>query len=327
MRILITGANGFVGKTLVSEFLEKSHELILLDRHGSFRNDPTESKNNGFFEADISDTKDLNRVDIDKVDAVIHAAGLAHQFGNVTRDAFWKVNVEGTENVAKLAAGVGAKRFVLISSVSVYGKGNAGDSLRTEETDCNPESFYAESKLESERTAERVCDEQGIELTILRLATVIGEGDAGNVSRLIRSIDRRRFYWIGSGVNRKSLLYKGDVAKACQAVLAGTGRGKDIFNVSGEPATMREIVSFIENALGKKAPRIGLPPSVLRVGFAINRATLGSGKVERLGETVEKWLSDETFSAAKLKEVHGFQAQTSIREAIRREVEWYLERK
>ena len=55
-------------------------------------------------------------------------------------------------------------------------------------------------------------------LTILRLATLYGEGDPGNVGRLMRKLDRGRFLWIGDGSNRKSLLYKGDAARACMAV-------------------------------------------------------------------------------------------------------------
>lgn len=325
MRILITGANGFVGRTLVSK-LSKSHgELILLDRPGAFTSGTDVPEDGKFYEANIAVHNSLQRIEIDDVDAVIHAAGLAHQFGKVTKEDFWKINVEGTENVAKLAVRLKAKHFILVSSVSVYGKGEKGDSLRTEETPCRPEGFYAESKFESEVVAKRVCEQNGIDLTILRLATVIGEGDAGNVSRLIRAIDRRRFYWIGRGANRKSLLYKGDVAKACMAVLTEAGRGTQIFNVSSEPATMREIVSYIEDALGKNAPRLGLPPGLLRVGFAVNSKTFGIGKIKRVSETVEKWLSDETFSAEKLKNAYGFESQTSIREAIRLEVEWYLE--
>jgi nucleoside-diphosphate-sugar epimerase len=122
-------------------------------------------------------------------------------------------------------------------------------------------------------------------------------------------------------------LYKGDVAGACATVLGKKERRTEIFNVSGEPATMREIVSNIEDALGKRTLPVSLPPGLLRTGFAVNSKTFGLGKISRLGETVEKWLSDETFSAESLKKIYGFEAQTGIREAIRREVEWYLDNK
>lgn len=324
---MITGANGFVGRVLVREFLAASHELVLVDRPGFSKGSADFPDEVNVIGADISDFDALSALEIPRVNTVIHAAGLAHQFGKVTKDDFWKINVTGTENVANLAVRLEAKHFILISSVSVYGKGDRGDSLRTETTPCRPEGHYAQSKLESEVVARKVCEENGIDLTILRLATVIGEGDAGNVSRLIRAVDRRRFYWIGKGSNRKSLLYKGDVAGACKAVLSKKERGTEIFNVSGEPATMKEIVSYIEDAIGKKTLPVALPPGLLRTVFTANSKILRLGKIRRLGETVEKWLSDETFSAESLKEAYGFEPQTGIREAIRREVEWYLANK
>lgn len=321
---MITGANGFVGKVLVSELSADYPELVLIDRPGFAQEAAGLSGSVPMIGVDISGADELLDVQSPNVDTVIHAAGLAHQFGRVTKDDFWGVNVKGTENVAKLAVRLQAKHFILISSVSVYGKGEEGDSLRTETTSCRPEGYYAQSKLESEVIARKVCEENGIDLTILRLATVIGEGDGGNVSRLIRAVDRRRFYWIGNGDNRKSLLYKGDVAGACAAVLGKKNRGTEIFNVSGDPATMKQIVSYIEDALGKKTLPLALPPGLLRAGFTANSKTLGLGKLKRLGETVEKWLSDETFSAESLKKAYGFEPRTGIREAIQREVEWYL---
>ena len=69
-------------------------------------------------------------------------------------------------------------------------------------------------------------------LTILRLATLYGEGDPGNVGRLIRTLDRGRFLWIGDGSNRESLLYKGDAARACMAVAERPASGINIYNVS-----------------------------------------------------------------------------------------------
>ena len=66
-------------------------------------------------------------------------------------------------------------------------------------------------------------------LTILRLATLYGEGDPGNVGRLMRTLDRERFLWIGNRRNRKSLLYKGDAARACMAVAERPASGINIY--------------------------------------------------------------------------------------------------
>lgn len=327
MRVLITGANGFVGRAIASELSSISSELLLLDRPGFSVETVEAPRGARAIGVDITNPKDLERLEIADVDVFIHAAGIAHQFGPVTKELFWKVNVEGTESSANMAARLNARHFILISSVSVYGTAAQGTKLRTEDTPCAPVGFYAESKLESEIVAKKICEQNGMALTILRLATVIGEGDAGNVSRLIRSIDRNRFLWIGSGENNKSLVYKQDVARACAVAAAEKTRGAEIFNVSAKPVAMRSIVNAIEGALGKKAFSMSIPPGLLRAAFKINSTTLKLNKVTRLGDTVEKWLSDETFSSDKIKEVYGFSAGTSMEEAIRREVEWYLKNK
>jgi nucleoside-diphosphate-sugar epimerase len=324
MRVLVTGAKGFVGKAIISALSQSRIEFVILDLPPAPADIPPEN----FFGVDITKVEELEGLsNIGGIDAVIHAAGLAHQFGVVTREKFWRVNVDGTENATRLAARLNAKRFILISSVSVYGKVGEEGSERSETSACNPEGLYAESKYESENAARRVCEKHGIDLTILRLATVIGEGDAGNVSRLIKALDKRKFYWIGKGENRKSLVYKGDVARACLALLTGKQSGGAAYNISARPETMKNIVSYIEHALGKKVLPIGIPPGILKLAFGVNSKTLGIGRVTRLGETVEKWLSDETFSAARFKADYAFEPETTIEEAIKREVSWYLANK
>jgi nucleoside-diphosphate-sugar epimerase len=324
MRVLVTGANGFVGRSIVSELSKGADELILLDRIVSREAERPGVK---FVEADISRPIDPTGLDIGNIDMVIHAAGLAHQFGPVSRETFWKVNVDGTANVAGLAAESGARHMVLISSVSVYGKPEEGISLRAEDAECKPEGPYAESKFESEKIASQISEKKGLPLTILRLATVIGEGDRGNVARLIRAIDKKTFIWIGKGENRKSLVHKDDVARACIAAMNCDHTGMRIYNVSAQPLTMKEIVSSIAESLKKKEPRIAIPPALLRAGFRMNSATLGVEKIERISGTLEKWLSDDSYSAERIATECSFFPEVSVRQALDREVAWYLNHK
>ena len=324
MRVLVTGAKGFVGKAIISALSENRIEFVILDLPPAPADVPPEH----FSGVDITNLEELEKLsNIGPIDAVVHAAGLAHQFGVVSREKFWRVNVDGTRNAAELAARLNAKRFVLISSVSVYGKVNHEGPERSESSICHPEGSYAESKYESENIARRICEKIGLDLIILRLATVIGEGDAGNVSRLIRAVDKRRFYWIGKGENRKSLVYKGDVARACLTVLTSKQDRSGVYNISAPAETMKDIVSYIEQALGKKVPPVGIPAGLLKLAFGVNSKTLSIGRISRLGETVKKWLSDETFSAKRFKEDYAFEPETTVQEAIQREVAWYLAHK
>ena len=180
----------------------------------------------------------------------MHAAGVAHRYGQEARRAsVFAANTLGVQNVMAAAAGAGVKHVVLISSVSVYGQ-HPGWALETDV--CRPDTLYGQSKLEGERIAGSAAQETGLGLTILRLATVHGEGDPGNIGRLMRAIDHGRFLWIGSGENEKSLIYVEDVARACLAVVREPHEEMRTYNVCVTPCTMREVVDWLAAALGRR---------------------------------------------------------------------------
>jgi nucleoside-diphosphate-sugar epimerase len=325
MKILITGANGFIGQAITAELAKNSHEIISVGRHQTKNFNQSIVKSENYFQADISDSKDLERLNnIKGIETVIHCAGLAHQFGKVNKADFWKVNVAGTENTVNLAKNIRAKNFILISSVSVYGNIASNGKSFNEESVCHPQDDYARSKLESEKIAGEICEREGINLTILRPATVIGEHDRGNFSRLIKAIDRGRFIWIGSGINRKSLIYKTDIARVCLIMLEKAANKTEIYNVSAEAVSMKEIVNEIASELKKNIPSISIPVSLLQMVFFINNKTVKIKKITKLAETVRKWLAEDVYSSEKLKREFDFTAKVSVKEAIRREVRAYL---
>ncbi len=333
MKILVTGATGFVGKAIVKELLQKRFDIYCLGN--------SEAKNKtdlpNFYRADIRNYETLRRLEqLKEIDAIVHTAGLAHQFGKIKEEDFWNTNVEGTKNTCLLAVKLNVKHFILISSVAVYGKkilekgrpeAPKNIDLIDESYICEPDSIYARSKFESEKAAREICEREKIPLTILRPATVVGEGDRGNVSRLIKAIDKSRFLWLGSGENYKSLIYKGDVARACRIVLNKKKEETEIFNLTAEPLKMSEIVGQIALSLKKKIPKFSFSVELLRKLFQVNENVFRFKKIEKLSDTVEKWLSEEVFSGEKIKEEYGFYAETPIVEAINREVEFYKNRK
>lgn len=341
MKVLVTGASGLIGAAIVEKLSEFNYEIYaLLNSESKEQNSAIGKTVHKVFYADIGDAASVGKIsDIGEIDAVIHCAGLAHQFGNTAESDFRRINVRGTANIAELAVSAKANHFVLISSVAVYGKiseisNNAEARGVSEDADCRPEDFYSRSKLDSEKSAQAICVENNINLTILRLATVIGEEDRGNVARLIKTIDDNRFFWIGSGENLKSLIYKEDVAEACRLVLekkssgvSGKSEALEIFNVTAEALPMNDIVSEIYQHLQKKNPGFRLSPKILNPFFVLNRKTFRIGKIEKLHGTIVKWLADDVFSNRKIKEQYGFEPKTPVSEAIRREVENYRKAK
>lgn len=194
--VFLTGGSGFVGAAI--------HALAR--RTSISMRAPTHR------EADILRPETLE-ASMRGASTVIHAAGATHLFDPTpaSEAALWQTNVDGTRNVVRAARRVGARHVILVSSVAVY----------------SPEGAYATSKVQAEAAA---IEEAGtlLPLTILRLATVYGEGDRGNVLRLIRFIDRRRFVWIGRGENRKSLIDRDEAAAAILLATKSIPTGREV---------------------------------------------------------------------------------------------------
>ena len=326
--ILITGINGFVGGAVLDELRKAGRFEIsgLVGRQQSVDSLSCELRVKSF-QADISDEKTVGLAHkFGKTDILIHTAGLAHQFGRVEKVKFRNVNAQGTENICRLAKEIGVEHFILISSVAVYGASD--DKEIDESVVCNPKGDYAESKFESESRAIEFCEQNKIRLTIIRLATVIGEGDRGNTARLITSIDRGRFVWIGNGDNKKSLIYKRDVAKGILKIVESQGNsGVEIYNLTGESISMREIVGEISRSLQKKAPSFVLPERWIRGIFWINKTGFKSEFLGKYEKTFEKWLSNDIFSGAKFNEKFNFTPETPVTEGLARQANYYLKEK
>ena len=338
---MVTGANGFIGKAIVEQ-IKKDFEELRLIQIQSNRNKKTEktennkTKQNSFekdcnFYLDITDKNQVSELkNIGNVDAIVHSAGLAHQFEKVEANEFFKVNVLGTENILSLGAHLQIKHFILISSVSVYGDTKNDDAsvkAINEETVCAPVDAYAESKLQGENITRKLCETAGINLTVLRPATVIGEEDKGNFLRLIKTIDKKRFFWIGRGTNYKSLIHREDVAGSVSLLLKEKKDGTEIFNVSAEALQMKEIVEIICETLEKGVSGISINEKILTPLFAFNSHLVKSKKIEKVERTIEKWTADDVYSNQKLKNKYGFEPKIKVKEAIIREIKWYLTQK
>jgi UDP-glucose 4-epimerase len=256
------------------------------------------------------------------IDGVIHCAGLAHVFHKGTRsEDFQAINELGTARVMQAAVTAGVRHLVLVSSVSVYGRhGGASD----EKTHCKPDSAYARSKYQAELRAVEIAEAAGLNLTILRPATLYGEGDPGNVARLMRAIDRGRFFWVGKGNNCKSLVHRDDAARACLAALQHPLPGIGIYNVSGAPRTMREIVEGLAAALGRRPPRWSIPAGlVLAVARGAALLVGGRGRLGSLPSTMQKWLADDVYDGSKFQRTFNFTMDVDLAEGLRREVAWH----
>lgn len=313
---LVTGANGFLGRAILSRLLTSGVSVRATDLGAASGASDIEYR-----KADITRAEELKPV-LENATTVIHVAGLAHIFSPDASsvEKFRQINEIGTANVTSAASAAGVGHLILISSVSVYGPYTQG--MYDENTPCSPVGPYALSKYNAELRAIEIAREAGMALTILRLATLYGEGDPGNVGRLMRMLDRGRFLWIGDGSNRKSLLYKGDAARACMAVAERPVSGISTYNVSAFSCTMREIVDGIADALGKHTFPVRVPAS-LALLLSRHLSRIPNHRMACLHQTVKKWLAEDVYDTRRFEEAYGFQTKTSLKDGLQREVDWY----
>lgn len=195
--ILVTGANGFLGKAII-EAIKGEYNFFSLSRSAGDYRYSLENEIPAF-----------NR----KFDVLIHVAGKAHCVPKTEEEKkkFHDVNVIGTKNLLKGLEKVGVpKQFVFISSVSVYGLDH-GINI-SEEHPLGAKDAYGLSKIEAENLIINWCELNKVVCTILRLPLLVGKNPPGNLGAMIHSIKKGYYFNIGKGQARKSMVLSNDVA-------------------------------------------------------------------------------------------------------------------
>ena len=313
MRVLVTGATGFIGGRIFGDLSAAGIDVL-----GTCRNASQPGPN--IAQLDVSDTDAVDRFfSRDKFDAVIHCAGIAHRFGKTPDSVYREVNVEGTRNIAKAAREQAVPKFILLSSVLVYGGGGDSSSPK-QETDAKlPRDAYAKSKLDAELAAIEAFKGSPGSLLILRPAPVIGEGSKGNFAKLVNAIARGRFIWIGSGRNSKSLTYVGDISAACRLFLTNDSPAATrILNIASPPGSMKDIVAAISDELAMQVPGIRVSEWFAR--SAARGGKLVGGPFGNIGRSIETWLSEDVYATAELAAAFPDLEITPLTEAVRRDV-------
>lgn len=264
VRVLITGATGFVAPVVCREAAVRGLEVRASVRSGG----PARILGLEGVEivpvGDIDGSTDWSKA-LRGVDAVIHLAGRAHQFGTAAEDdaGFTRVNVAGTERLARCAAEAGVRRLVLLSSVKVNGERSL-DRPFTETDDPNPTGPYARSKLAAERVLATVRRETGLSAVVIRTPLVYGPGVKANFLAMLRAVERGLPLPLGGVNNTRSLIYVRNLADALLACAQHPDAdGHTFFVKDGEDVSTAELLRRIGHALGKNARLVPVPSAVL----------------------------------------------------------------
>jgi nucleoside-diphosphate-sugar epimerase len=264
MRILITGASGFVGTALCRDLLARGHTVRAAVR----RLIPSGAVPPHLHQVLIPDiaAEFDRRALVDGVGAVVHLAAIAHRSNRIEAEVR-RVNCDAAVRLAEAAGGI-VRRFIFLSSVKVHGE-DSGDGTYAEDDALHPEDAYGRSKLEAERALTEAASRTGMELVTIRSPLVYGPGVKANFLRLLGWVDSGLPLPLASVRNRRSLIYVGNLVDAiARCVEHPAARGP--FLVSDEETVSTpELVSRIARALGRPARLLPVPPAVLRAIGAI----------------------------------------------------------
>ncbi len=220
MTILLTGASGFLGTAIAENFFSSGNSVLTLGRSA-----------NSVIQCDLS--KEIPSFN-NRIDLIIHAAGLAHKVPKTEaeKQAFYDVNVKGTLNFLEglRQSGTKPKQFLFISSIAVYGEGMGEYPYpQKEEAEKLELSVYGWSKWEAENLVREWCEKEGVNALIWRLPLIVGENAPGNLGAIEKAIKRGYYFRIGNSYQR--FRYYVDVQELCDRVLALDGSESGTFNI------------------------------------------------------------------------------------------------
>ncbi|MGH7818484.1 MAG: NAD-dependent epimerase/dehydratase family protein, partial [Candidatus Binatia bacterium] len=224
MRILVTGAGGFLGSHLAERLLGDGHSIRALMRPAN----PApwlEERGAEPVVGDVTDG-DVQTAATRGCDVVVHAAGLVTEV-SVRDEEYFRTNSIASAALARRAATAGAKRFVFVSSTAVH-RPNSGKPL-DERTALEPQDAYGRSKVEAERRLAAVAAETGLELVVVRPSRIYGPRDV-SLGRVFRAISKRRFLLVGRCDAEVDFVYVSDVVDALARAVA---RGSGVYLVGG----------------------------------------------------------------------------------------------
>ena len=263
MKYAVTGGAGFIGSHLVKKLVEHGNEVIVIDNlnTGKKQNIEKISKKIDFFEVDIRNFSAIKDI-LKNIDGVFHEAALASvQDSFRIPDEFFDVNVNGTENIFKIAKKLGIK-VVYASSSSVYG--NPISIPIKENDDKNPINPYAKTKLEDDELAEKYA-RNGLKVIGLRYFNVFGSGQSKEYAGVIKLFLERIQQGLpplinGDGLQVRDFVYVDDVVNANMLAMESNVNG-EFFNIgTNSVVSVLDLANMIIKFSGLKLKPIHRPP-------------------------------------------------------------------
>lgn len=308
MKLLITGASGFVGQAVVKTLAQSGLEFVQAVR---------KPLPGALVVGDIGPSTFWSEA-LKSCDAVIHLAARVHVMHDKSHDPlaeFRRVNVEGTAALARQAAAAGVRRFVFVSSIKVNGEITLPGEPFTADDPPDPKDPYAVSKCEAEQILREIAATTGMEVVIIRPPLVYGPGVKANFDSMMR--------WLARGVplplasvnqNRRSLVAVDNLVDLIVTCLNHPAAANQTFLVSdGEDLSTAQMLKRMAASMGRPARLFPLPPVFLKLGVSVlNKPSI----YQRLCGSLQ-------LDIAKTRHVLGWTPPVSVDEGLRHAVEGF----
>ena len=309
------GASGFVGTRLLDLLKESTtytlKNIDLLPSH--FFSDVTT----------IGDVREQSQMDkeLAGADCVVLLAA-QHRDDVSPTSLYYDTNVEGMKVTLKAMEKNGIKRLVFFSSVAVYGLNKENPN---EEHPADPFNHYGKSKWQAEEVLQEWYTEHpDWNINIIRPCVIFGERNRGNVYNLLKQIANRKFLMVGSGNNKKSMAYVGNVVAFVKYMIEHVTTGYNVYNYIDKPDfTMNELVSHIEKVLNKSIPSTHFPYWLgMMGGYCFDLLAKITGKKLAISSVrVKKFCATTEFNSNKVH-TSGFKAPYTLGEGLARTLEF-----
>ena len=309
MKILVTGANGLVGRTLSARLLNDNFAL-----RAALRSNAPVPAGCASVAVGAIDGQTHWQAALADVQVVVHLAARVHVMNDPAPDPlaeFRRVNVQGTLHLAQQAALAGVQRLVFVSSVKVNGEQTLPGQPFTENDPPNPQDAYGQSKFEAELGLRQMAAQTGLEIVIIRPPLVYGPGVKANFAALMRAVQRGWPLPLGALHNARSLVGLDNLADFILTCMTHPGAAGQTFLVSdGQDVSTTELIRAIGAAAQVPVRLLAVPARVL--GWA--------GRLTGRAQAVQRLCGNLQVDISKARDVLGWRPAVTVEEGLRRAV-------
>lgn len=311
-RILVTGANGFVGRALVTHLAAAGIPFI-----GTVREQASVTNGHQLAIGDIDGTTDWSHA-LENVSAIVHLANRAHVMHETAADPlalFRAINTEGTLNLARQAVAAGVRRFVYVSSIKVNGEATDRRPFTPDDLPA-PSDPYGISKWEAEQALAQLSRSTGLEVVVVRPPLIYGPGVKANFLRLVKAVGRGMPLPFGLVRNKRSLVSVDNLCSALIACATHVNAPGHTFLVSdGEDLSTAELIRAIAAGTGRTARLLPVPPALMLLAANM----LGKGDAAR------RVLGSLQVDTSALQRVLGWHPPFTVREKLAESARFVVE--